>query len=147
MIVHDYCGGARPSEQQMDPPPYAVKGTKLYIRFASNPNRIIDSAVTDSAGNFKVNLVRGDYWFVEKWKTEPFVVPFDTKYEKWDTACYRKLYNTYDHFLSVKNPVSGVKITLRRRCAWTRQCVQYSGPMPGVAPPVNRSGNQPGHQE
>lgn len=145
-LTHDYCGGAKPTEEQINPRPYSVKGTTLYIRRSSD-NKIVDSAVTDSAGNFKVQLVAGKYCFVEKWKTETLVIPANSKYETWDTACYRKQYNTCEYSLDLKQKTSGVNIILRRHCAWTRPCCSYRGPMPPSAPPVNRSGNQPGHQE
>lgn len=149
LIRHAYCGGARPNEEQMNPKPYAVKGTTLYIRYAnaSDPTVVIDSVVTDSLGNFKTMLTPGKYCLVEKWKREKFVAPADTKYEKWDTACYRTIYNTWDYTLEVKGRTKDVNIVLHRSCAWTRPCCAYSGPKPPAAPPVNRSGNQPGHQE
>ena len=144
--VHDYCGGAAPTEDQRNPKPYPSRNTTVYFRSMVN-NRVIDSAVSDSAGNFTVQLLKGDYCIVEKWKTEPFVLPANTKYETYDSACYRKQYQQCDQTLSVKGKAEGVKITLQRHCAWTRPCVSYHGPMPPAAPPVNRSGNQPGHQE
>lgn len=146
MILQAYCGGVQPIE---DPKPYPVKGTMLYVRYdnASRPHHIVDSIVTDSLGQFKIKLKHGKYCLVEKWKTEPFAVPADTKYEKWDSACYRTVYKTCDYVLDVKSKIKEVSIQLNRPCAWTRPCCRYSGPKPPAAAPVNRGGYQPGHQE
>jgi hypothetical protein len=144
LILDAYCGGVRPIE---DPKPYPVKGTMLYVRHASRPEKVIDSIVTDSLGQFKIKLAYGQYCLVEKWKTEPFAVPADTKFEKWDSACYRTVYHTCDYTLDVKSKMKEVSIQLNRTCAWTRPCCRYSGPKPPAAAPVNRGGYQPGHQE
>jgi hypothetical protein len=149
LISHDYCGGARPNEEQLNKQTFAAKGTTLYIcrlDLTGARMKYSDSVVCDSVGNFKVKLTKGSYAFVEKWKTEPLVMPSDTQFEIWDTACYRTVYNTADLLLGVTG-MKNVNITLHRHCSWNRPCCSYSGPFPPASPPVNRSGNQPGHQE
>lgn len=150
-IIHDYCGGARLSDEGAGPKPYpAPEGTTLYIRrggSAADKTTVIDSVRCDTAGNFKIRLVAGTYTFFEKWKTEPLVMPVNSQYETWDTACYRYNYNKPDFSLTVKGKTKDVKITLFRHCSWSRPCCQYHGPLPPGAAPTNRRGNQPGHQE
>jgi len=150
LITHDYCGGARLAEDQVNKQTYPVAGTTLYIcRQGSDGNRqhYFDSIVCDSAGHFTTKLPAGKYCFVQKWRTEPLVYPVNTKFETWDTACYRQDYNNSDFILTVKGKMPAVKITLRRYCSWTRPCCTFTGPLPPSAPPTNRGGNQPGHQE
>lgn len=149
LITHDYCGGARPGEDQLHPKPYPVNGTVMYIRKANSNDgsRIIDSAVTDKDGKFTVKLAPGTYCFVEKWKKDKYVAPQNTQFATWDTACYRKRYNVCDYTFQVKGDTAQPRITLRKHCPWTTPCSHYNGPFPPSAPPVNRSGNQPGHQE
>lgn len=150
-IVHDYCGGARVVEEDPSPKPYpAPQGTTLYVRrggSAIDKTTVIDSVTCDTAGNFKMKLAPGTYGFYEKWKTEHFVMPANTQFETWDTACYRYNYNKPDFQLTVKAKMKDVKITLYRHCSWSRPCCQYHGPLPPGAAPTNRNGNQPGHQE
>jgi hypothetical protein len=144
LINHDYCSGARPMEDERRP--YAAPGTKLYVR-KSGSLQILDSVTADSAGKFSIKLNAGNYCFVEKEKTAPLVMPKNSQHEVWDTACYRAEYNKCNFELTVSKNTSDVKITLRRYCAWTRPCCRYSGPLPPSAPPTNRGGFQPGHQE
>jgi hypothetical protein len=145
LINHDYCGGVRPANSTVFQP-YAVAGTTLYVRREGSP-LVIDSVVSDSAGKFSIRLQYGKYNFVEKWKVDPIVMPVNSKYETWDTACFRKEYNRADYFIEVTKPKKDVQILLPRHCAWSRPCCSYSGPKAPAAPPTNRGGFQPGHQE
>lgn len=150
LISHDYCGGARPSDEQLTKNTYPVEGTTLYVCHQTNGDKrtkYFDSIVCDSSGNFTIKLATGNYCFVQKWRAEPLVMPVDTEFEIWDTACYREDYNKSDFILNVKGNTSDVKITLRRFCSWSRPCCNFKGPFPPSAPPTNRGGNQPGHQE
>lgn len=150
LIQQDYCGGARPADGQDGRRKFPQNGTTLYVckqTFGGGRSRYFDSIVSDTAGRFSVKLPAGSYCFVEKWKTEPYVKPKDSQFEKWDTTCYRKEYDAYDFSLNVKGKTSGITLTVRRYCSWTRPCCTFSGPLPPAAPPTNRGGNQPGHQE
>ena len=148
--LRQYCGGARPSEEILHPKPLAVHGIKLYIRKSSVnsvANAIIDSVVSGFDGGFSLQLPAGTYCFIEAAKSGPIKIPVNDQFNSYDTACYRKTYSTCDYSVDVKSNVSAVKIVLDRHCPWNRPCVQYKGPLPPSAPPVNGNGQQPGHQE
>jgi hypothetical protein len=131
----DYCGGAA--------------NVKLYIKKSgTNTNKpAIDSIVSDKDGKFTVWLTPGVYCFVEKWKTEKYTLPANNSYVTYDSACYRQRYDQCDFVLEVKKDMNEPQIVLRRHCAWTTPCQSYNGPLPPSAPPSNRGGYQPGHQE
>ena len=145
VIREDYCGGAQLVNE--DRPAVPASGTTLYIRKSGGSKTVIDSIKTNDKGAFSISLSAGEYCIVEKWKKYPLVFPVNTDFQKWDTACYRKRYNECDFTLNVKSDTSDVKFILRKHCPWTTPCVQYSGPFPPAAPPTNRGGFQPGHQE
>lgn len=147
--ISDYCGGAAPSEEQQNPRPLPRANAKLYVRASSSNDgsRIIDSILSGSDGKFTVSLTPGTYCLIEKPKTEKYAVPVDTKYVTFDTACHRKLYQQCDFVLEVKQGMKQPEIVLRHYCMWRRPCEAYNGPLPPSAPPVNRGGHQPGHQE
>lgn len=145
-----YCGGARPAEEILHPKPAPAGGIKLYIRKSSSNETgkpIVDSLVSAADGTFSIQLPSGTYCFVEAAKKNALVMPQNDQFNTYDTACFRKNYNTCDFSVDVKSDVSKIEIVLERRCAWNRPCVQYRGPLPPAAPPVNGGGNQPGHQE
>lgn len=148
--LRQYCGGARPSEEILHPKPLAVHGITLYIRktlMNSSENQIIDSVVSGFDGSFSIQLPAGTYCFIEAAKKAQMKMPVNDQYNTYDTACYRKNYNTCDFSVDVKSNISKIEIVLERRCPWNRPCVQYKGPLPPSAPPVNGNGHQPGHQE
>lgn len=142
LLQHDFCNGTHTDVQHT----YAAAGTTLYVRKAGTAT-VLDSIVCDSTGKFNVQLAAGDYCFIEQWKRDPIVMPVNTTYETWDTACYRSEYNTCDFHLHVSKSKNDVAIVLTRHCASTRPCCTFRGPTVPVTVPVNRGGYQPGHQE
>lgn len=149
MQQNDYCGGAAPSEEQMNPKPFPVANMTLYVKpSGTNNNRaVIDSIVSDKDGKFTISLPAGTYCFLEKWKTKKYSVPADNDFVTYDTACYRQQFNQCDFVLEVKKGMKDPQIVLQRHCEWTTPCQSYHGPLPPSAPPTNRGGHQPGHQE
>ncbi len=147
--TQSYCGGAAPTPDIIERgrTPHPVPNKKYYVKKGNgNGNgKVIDSIVSDGAGNFRIDLEAGTYCLVEHWKKMPYVVPSNSKYVTYDTACYRKLYSTCDYVLEVSKNLDKVTIVSHRSCAWNQPCRQYDGPLPPSAPP-GRSG-QPGHQE
>ena len=150
MEKQDYCGGAKPTEDMSNPAPVGKEGIKMYIRKSnvnSSDHTIIDSIVSGPEGTFSVQLPAGEYCFIETWKKGPLVYPQDDANTTWNKECYKKSFETCDLTLQVKENTSGHQIVLHRRCPWRNPCNTYRGPLPPSAPPVNRGGFQPGHQE
>lgn len=141
--VDPYCGGAAPPDGETSHT-YEAISKKIYVR-KKGSTAVIDSLTSSATfGEFSIKLPAGEYEFVEAWKTEPLVMPKNSQYESWDTACYRNFYKTPDGTVTVnKENKSDVRIVIYRYCAWRKPCCSYSGPKP----PVNRGGQQPGHQE
>ncbi len=150
MELRNYCGGARPSEEILHPKPIATGRIKLFIRKSSTNETsqpIIDSIVSAADGTFSIRLAPGTYCFVERKKKDAMVMPQDDKFNTYDPECYKKEYATCDFSIEVKTDVAKTEIVLERHCPWRTPCVNYHGPLPPSAPPGNRGGNQPGHQE
>lgn len=150
LLLRDYCGGAAPSEDQLNPKPYPEPNVKLYIhRSATNTSKkvILDSVISDANGKFSVKLKPGTYCFIKIEKKAPYVTPLNTQYVTHDPECARIEYARCDFSLTVKDAQDSVQIILPQHCFWKISCQSYSGPLPPSTPPVNRSGNQPGHQE
>lgn len=135
--TESYCGGAKPSEEQLQilntPRPLASK--TIYIKIGrrnANGTPVYRKVVTDGEGRFQIKLKAGTtYCFVEDWKGEPFQAPQNTEFVTWDIACLKDRYSTPDFILAVKkskNPV--VKITYHKPCFYRPYCGQYSGPLP-----------------
>lgn len=145
-----YCGGARPEPGMENPQTIPANGQKLYVRkgnLNSPTTTVVDSVIADAEGNFSITLPQGIYCFIEGWKKPLYKDPVSDRYNKYDTACYKNQYMQCDYSLGLSANTSNVNIILDRPCNWNRPCVQYSGPLPPAAPPTNRGGNQPGHQE
>lgn len=145
-----YCGGARPEPGMENPKTIPANGQKLYVRkgnLNSPTTTVVDSVIADAEGNFSITLPQGIYCFIEGWKKPLYKDPVSDRYNKYDTACYKNQYMQCDYSLGLSANTSNVNIILDRPCNWNRPCVQYSGPLPPAAPPTNRGGNQPGHQE
>ncbi len=150
METHSHCGGAAPTPDMVERgrTPHPVPHKTYYVKKGNANGRgtIIDSIVSDDAGNFRISLEAGTYCLVEQWKTKPYIVPSDNKYVTYDTACHRKLYMTCDYVLDVSKNMDKVNIVSHRSCAWNQPCQRYDGPLPPASRPPGRSG-QPGHQE
>lgn len=148
MLEHQYCGGIVP--ESSFPKRVYARGLKMYIRksdYNSTAYPVIDSVVSDEHGKFSVKLAAGTYCFIEAPKKNEYQVPADTKLTLYDTTCTRNEYRRCDFQLTVTNKVDSVAIVLPKYCPWSVPCQKYSGPLPPQAPPVNRGGHQPGHQE
>jgi hypothetical protein len=145
-----YCGGARPEPGMENPKTIPANRQKLYIRqgnLNSPTATVVDSVIADESGNFSITLPQGNYCFIEEWKKPLYKDPVSDKYNRYDTACYRNQYMQCDYSLNLSANTKDINIVLDRPCNWNRPCVQYSGPLPPAAPPTNRGGHQPGHQE
>lgn len=140
---HDYCGGAAPSYDQVNPKPAGTKGIRLYIR-KNGSAKIIDSVLSGESGAFSIRLPEGEYCFVEGWKTGALKIPADSRDTQWDSVCFRKEYERCDFSIHLDSDKKDIAIILQRHCPWSAPCSSYSGPMPPSAPPP-RDG--PKHQE
>jgi hypothetical protein len=141
-LISAHCGGAAPTPDMRarERLPYAQPFTTVYFRDgnANYENKtILDSVTSDSVGNFSIDLAKGTYCIVEKYKTYPFKYP-DDKEATWDTACYRNNFQRCDFVLDVTKNIDSVKIILAHNCIWRNPCVKnYHGPRPSSSVPLN----------
>jgi hypothetical protein len=132
----DYCGGAAPSEEMLErlrTPQPAVRKVILvkYGTVNAENLRVVKRIVTDSNGHFSVTLKKGfDYQFVEEWKAQPFRVPANTEFVKWDAACLQKRYATPDAVCRKKQRGGTVDMNFHQPCFFHPYCGGYSGPLP-----------------
>lgn len=87
---------------------------------------ICDTIVSDSLGHFTTQLEKGEYDLFEPWQLQPLVMPKDSAWMVYDTACIRREYNKAAFRLRISNDDS-VEIKLfpgdavERRCRNSRQ--------------------------
>lgn len=123
-----------------------ARNKTVYIRIMGT-TKAIDSVTSDYNGNYSVTLPAGDYEFVTRWKTLPYVAPSNTATQSWDTACHHLSYREPDMTFFLSEDVTNAEFVFYKYCSWNEACCTYTGPMPSSAPPKNKGGYQPGHQE
>lgn len=105
----------------------AASNTTVYIRIAGT-TEIVDSITSDKFGNYSISLSEGDYEYVTRWKTKPYIAPSNTATVTWDTACHFLSYREPDGSLYVTENLSDVEITIWTHCPWTDPCCTYTAP-------------------
>lgn len=123
-----------------------ARNKTIYIRMMGT-TKVIDSVTSDENGNYSVTLPAGDYEFVTRWKTLPYVAPSKTPTQTWDTACHHLSYREPDVTFFLTEDISDAEFVFYKYCPWNEACCTYIKPIPPALPPTNRGGNQPGHQE
>jgi hypothetical protein len=135
----EYCGGAAPSEDLLKlletPKPFAYK--RMYYRPGKYNHAKVKAAsiVTDSLGFFKVKLSANDYVFFDENKLKVLVIPQNTIYEIYDTACLKATYIAGDFKVNKKQKNKKVLYNYHIYCTYHKPCVSYSGPLPPMAAP------------
>ena len=140
--IHQYCGGANPSEEILEAVrrPRPLANYELYVR-AGPANALASPVVlkfsSDANGNFQIALPEGDYCIIEASKkvalkvpdfteenrklakTDPTAIPYSLTSPK----CLTEWWQTCDKALRVgKENQTGVKIEFQRGCR--PPCVQ-----------------------
>ncbi len=136
MQTQSYCGGAQPTKEILDKLNTAtgIANTRLFIRknaVNSVDIEIVDSIISDTNGNFSIDLAPGTYCLVESWKAKRFSPPSDNQNQKIDTVCLKNLYNLCDYELKISDKnIENLKIVFHRNCINNQPCITYSGPVP-----------------
>lgn len=145
LLIEDMCENIPAGYDEMRIESVARNKT-VYIRMMGT-TKVIDSVTSDDDGNYSVTLPAGDYEFVTRWKTLPYVAPSKTPTQTWDTACHHLSYREPDVMFFLNKDISDAEFVFYKYCPWNEACCTYTGPTPSNAPPKNRGGYQPGHQE
>jgi hypothetical protein len=147
LIQGSYCGGAAPSKEMEEearrPKPYA-KQPLLIREGKANAlgTAMVTRTTTDANGDFKVDLPAGSYCLVlaEKERTRDAGF-YNLTYMQVDKPCDTRWLNTCDITFTVADrPVSGLRLTLQKKCfiESLSPCITYTGPKPGSAAPKGR---------
>jgi hypothetical protein len=140
MQTASYCGGAQPSQEILDSfnTPRGIPFEKLFIKEGltnGESSNIVDTVIANANGNFSIDLPRGNYCFVEEWKSGAFKLPLKSKDQTIDSSCYKNLYNTCDFQLNIENKdVENIKIIFHRKCSFNQPCIPFHGSLPPIAP-------------
>lgn len=145
MQTHAYCGGAQPTPERMAEITKArvFPNKKCFIRPGSKNDptkKPIASFVSDSAGNFSIDLPEGTYCIVDEKKNDrkfydDIITNHKTKTkfnEAADVKCLKNWVSMPDLVFTVlKNKENKIEVTYHFPCSWDAiPCVQYHGPLP-----------------
>jgi len=140
--IHQYCGGANPSEEILEAVrrPRPLANYELYVRAGSAnalANPVLLKFSSDANGNFQIALPEGDYCIIEAGKKDALKIPDFTEenrklaktdptaipYSLTGPKCLTEWWQTCDKALRVgKENQTGVKIEFQRGCR--PPCVQ-----------------------
>ena len=132
-----YCGGAVPPKQVLDKlkAPVAYPEKKFYIRAGSLnniENKILESFVTDSSGEFSVQLAPGIYSIIlEEQLNRIRISDYVTKNQKADEECLHEWWSRPYYLLEVKDEnINQLNFTFHHVCFVSADipCLQYTGP-------------------
>jgi hypothetical protein len=124
----DYCGGARPTPEieaeAATPKKYAGRS----VIFVSDAGRV-DSARTDSAGEFRIKLRAGTYRLYESWRYYLYT-PDDMPIESFDRECLKKEWEKPIAVLLVeKQKIRMVpQNNIVKFCSWAAPCLTTQDP-------------------
>ncbi|MFN8397369.1 MAG: hypothetical protein U0176_22290 [Bacteroidia bacterium] len=144
LLQTSYCGGAAPSDEILaeyeKPKPYGSQ--PLLIRSGKTNalgTAMVTRTTTAADGTFKLDLPAGTYCLVIAEKEGPRQPGFyQLETIAVDKACDNKWLNTCDiSFTVADKPVSGLRLTLQKKCFIDQlsPCLSYSGPLPPSAAP------------
>jgi hypothetical protein len=125
-----YCGGARPSEEQIKasetPRPYANAAFVIL-----HENGKVDSAKTDKDGLLKLKLRAGSYKVCEAWRYRLYT-PNNLPISSFDKTCLRNEWEKVAYTLEVSKKKFQVKPLdpITNYCDWALPCLIESGPVP-----------------
>ncbi len=140
----DYCGGAEPPETLLQelakPRPYA--GKKFYIRGGETNNlksKILYTVVTDSLGNYSINLPVGNYCMIDEYRKDSTFIgallnntPESGLYVT-DKQCVKDWFNSCFYGFKISTgDISNINFNIHRDCFRPEgiPCVAYTGPLP-----------------
>ena len=135
-----YCGGVAPSEEMLQnaQAKRPMSGFMVYVKKGTENklmSSIVDSARTDSNGNYSFDLKPGEYVLLQKEQLNEDVYK---TYEasKWiqaDTDCMKLWWKKGLSTITVENQnIDGLNFHFQKRCFVPLgiPCLRYSGPYP-----------------
>jgi hypothetical protein len=134
-----YCGGAAPSKEMIDnlAKPVAYPGKKFFVRrgkINSTENKIVKSFISDSIGEFSIDLPAGTYSIIQEEQVNEIKASHLIKENlEVDSACLQKWWSEPYYILEVngknKEPLN---FNFHHRCFISSDipCISYHGPMP-----------------
>jgi hypothetical protein len=138
----DYCGGAHPSEEMLKQfrVPAPNIGKVLHIRSGVTNNlnsTILYTLVTDSLGQFSVNLPPGDYCMIDDFRKDnsffQSLFDSDNHLSVNDQKCVEDWLNSCFYSFTVSNAdITNIQLNIHRICFVPESvpCVSYTGPYP-----------------
>jgi hypothetical protein len=150
-ITSEHCGGAKPSDGLLETlkTPRPCEDKTIYVRRGTHNSTslpVIAEAVSDSKGEFKLNLPVGTYCIVGEEKKDDvyfnqMVESYSKKtnyYTAINIGCLKKWLRTPDVvFKVVGKKNQSVSFTYHQECPWYIPCAIYHGPGIPSANPVN----------
>ncbi len=140
----DYCGGAEPPPELLDqlatPIPY--QGKTFYIKAGTMNNinaPILYTVVTDTGGNYSVQLPPGKYCMIDKFRADTSFLRSllkndpNSNLKVGDKKCLQDWFNSCFYAFSISDSnLTNVNFHVHRPCFTPEgvPCVGYSGPLP-----------------